>query len=88
MLLSYVHWLKSILRYCIIDDVHHTDQETEESAVNEAAEKLLAFDLPAEPSHDDGNEHPQIGYVKCKRKVAPRYIVRCIEFAHGVGLQF
>ena len=80
-------WLKLILRYCILDDVHHPDQETEESAVNEAAEKLLAFDLPAEPSHDDGNEHSQIGYVKYKRKVVPRYIERYLYNLQCFGLQ-
>ena len=33
----------------LLDEVHHPVEAEEESAVNEAAEKLLSFDLPADP---------------------------------------
>ena len=58
-------WLKYHQRFKLFIIVHvdHPDNEAEESAVNEAAEGLLGFDLPAEPTHVDENEAPQIRYV-------------------------
>lgn len=37
-------------------DVDHHDDSAEESVANEAAEKLLGFDLPPEPPQDDHEE--------------------------------
>ena len=45
----------------ILDDVHHPVEVVEESAVNEAAEKLLSFDLPAEPEPVHEHEPTPIG---------------------------
>ena len=43
--------------FIFLDDVHHPVETAEESAVNEAAEKLLSFDLPADPApvHEDSS---------------------------------
>ena len=43
--------------FIFLDDVHHPVETVEESAVNEAAEKLLSFDLPADPApvHEDSS---------------------------------
>ena len=43
--------------FILQDDVHHPVETAEESAVNEAAEKLLSFDLPADPApvHEDSS---------------------------------
>ena len=47
---------------CILGGDHHSDEVTEESAVSEAAEKLLGFDLPATNTTHNENESTQIRY--------------------------
>ena len=60
--------IRPITLRCIIkciyisSDVGHTDQTTEESVANDAAEKLLQFDLPAEPSLEE-DEASSIEYA-------------------------
>ena len=47
---------------CILGGDHHSDEVTEESAVSEAAEKLLGFDLPATNTTHNENDSTQIRY--------------------------
>ena len=47
---------------CILGGDHHSDEVTEESAVSEAAEKLLGFDLPGTNTTHNENDSTQIRY--------------------------
>ena len=46
----------------ILGGDHHSDEVTEESAVSEAAEKLLGFELPVTNTTHNENESTQIRY--------------------------
>jgi len=60
---------------CILGGDHHSDEVTEESAVSEAAEKLLGFDLPATNTTHNENESTQIRYDTMFNQIYKNYLI-------------